>query len=151
MRVKDFLARMGIDRPTAGYNSHDEDGPDGLWCRIYDNIDDACRDAGYFNQKRNCCAYFVGTPHNRPPHQRNVRRGFGSVYKPKKEHITAARGVWIDVDEIKGEDKEAVLDDLVHGLDWRPTYVTWTGGGYQAFWKFRQLMDDLDDAEAVNV
>ncbi|WP_155886741.1 hypothetical protein [Actibacterium atlanticum] len=50
MQTKDFLNRLGITRPTLSFRS--QDGV--FWTRQYDGIDDAIRDAIYWNG-RGCC------------------------------------------------------------------------------------------------
>jgi hypothetical protein len=71
------------------------------------------------------------------------------VRKPSKEDIEQCVGIWLDVDGT-GEDPD-VVDTLLHYLDWPPTYIAFTGGGYQAHWRFDEFTADRSDCEAINL
>lgn len=60
--------------------------------------------------------------------------------KASKEHMKAAHWLHVDVDPKKGEDiqeaQERILKTFLEA-DPKPTLITFSGGGYQAFWKLK--------------
>ena len=73
--------------------------------------------------------------------------------KPKREHIAAMEWLHVDVDPRAGEDLDeeqtrilALLRNPPEGVP-APTCITFSGGGYQGFWKLkdRKLLDATAD------
>ncbi|MEO0882903.1 MAG: hypothetical protein AAFY34_09220 [Pseudomonadota bacterium] len=130
-----FLKAFGRRAPTLAFK-----GDRGLLCRRYPSPRIAARAANWFNREGREC-YFVGNSHLLPVDGRNVR-------KPSKEDIALAVGIWLDVDHT-GWDPD-VPWALRSVLDYDPAYIAFTGGGYQAHWRFDQPTADSAEAEAIN-
>ena len=80
------------------------------------------------------CIYYMG---NQP--RRALRR------RARERDIEVCIGAWLDIDDPDPE----VLRELTSRLDWPPMYVAFTGGGWQAHWRFDSPTRDIADARAV--
>ncbi|MEM6680745.1 MAG: DNA-primase RepB domain-containing protein [Pseudomonadota bacterium] len=85
----------------------------------FDDLDDAVEAAIRANQEG--CVYFLA---NTP--KRNRLSGLSR----KKKNIIRVRAVFLDIDD----PDPAVVDELDR-FGWPPTYVAFTGGGWQAMWR----------------
>lgn len=134
--VERFLRSFGRRRPTLAFK-----GDRGLFCRRYSTPRSASRGAEVLNAKGFEC-YFVGNSHRLPTLPNN------RVAKPTKEDIELCIGVWVDVDNGGWDDD--VPWALRTLIEHDPTYIAFTGGGYQAHWRFDEPTEDRADAEAIN-
>jgi len=66
--------------------------------------------------------------------------------KAKKDDIAAARFAHVDVDDPSDE----ALNRL-RSFEPCPTVILFSGGGYQAFWKFDEVTKDLGRVERINL
>ena len=132
--IESFLRKFGRRQPTLSFLDH---ASRRFYTKRYDTVRKAAWGAKWWNDEKQRSVYFVGNSHL-----------MAEVSKPSKEDIELAVGAWIDVDGT-GWDPD-VAGTLVDHLDWPPTYVAFTGGGYQAHWRFDQPTQDTADAEAVN-
>ncbi len=60
-------------------------------------------------------------------------------------NIALCLGALIDIDDTR----PSVLDALVHRAAYRPAYVAFTGGGYQAWWRFSTPLTNIEDARRI--
>lgn len=93
-------------------------------------------------------------------HVNATRAGLGS--KAKKEDITAARWLHVDIDARVGEPLESELERIralleqealaKHGIP-PATCVVFSGGGYQAFWRLAKPVgpEEFPRVEAINM
>ena len=134
-QIESFLRNFGRKQPTLSFLDHETRR---FYTKQYPTIRKAAWGAKWWNEEKGRSVYFVGNSHR-----------MAEVSKPTKADIELAVGVWLDVDGT-GWDPD-VASTLVSYLDWVPTYVAFTGGGYQAHWRFDQYTADTADAEAVNL
>lgn len=132
--IESFLRKFGRRQPTLSFLDHETRR---FYTKRYATVRKAAWGARWWNNEQHRSVYFVGNSHR-----------MAEVSKPSKEDIKLAVGAWIDVDGT-GWDPD-VAGTLIDYLDWPPTYVAFTGGGYQAHWRFDQPTQDTADAEAVN-
>lgn len=130
-----FLKLFGRRRPTLCFLDHETRR---FYTKRYDSPRKAAWAAKWWCDEMGRSVYFVGNGHR-----------MEEVRKPSKEDIEQCIGIWIDVDDT-GEDPD-VIDTLLHYLDWAPTYIAFTGGGYQAHWRFDEFTSDRSDCEAINL
>lgn len=106
----------------------------GAWSgNTFANLDVAVAAAAKRNNEGHCI-YYLGNP-----------KRAGSARR-READILVAVGAWVDIDDADPE----VCRELCDRLDYRPTYVAFTGGGWQAFWRFHEPTPDLVDAKSVN-
>lgn len=133
--VLSFLTNFGRRQPTLCFLDHQTRR---FFTRRYKSPYSASKGARWWCDNMGRSVYFVGNSHR-----------LEDVRKPCKEDIALCVGAWIDVD-CGGLDEDVVWA-LCSRLDWQPTYVAFTGGGYQAHWRFETHTEDRNDAEAVNL
>jgi len=71
-----------------------------------------------------------------------VRPGFRGV-KATKVDIVAAHYAHVDIDDLDGLER-------LRGYKLPPSLIVFSGGGYQAFWKFAEPTTDLERVERIN-
>lgn len=71
-----------------------------------------------------------------------VRAGFRGV-KATKADIRAAHYTHVDIDDIDGLAR-------LKAYRLKPSFIVFSGGGYQAFWKLAEPATDLDRVERIN-
>lgn len=104
----------------------------GAWQgRTFSDLREAVASAAARNNDGHC-VYYLGN--ERRPDTRTRR----------EIDIIRANGVWIDIDNPDSKIRNALLVR-------RPTFVVFTGGGWQAHWRFDRPTTDLQDAKAVGL
>ncbi|WP_375593386.1 DNA-primase RepB domain-containing protein [Algihabitans albus] len=126
---------FGRSRPTLSFLDHETRR---FHTKQYDTVRKAAWAARWWCDEKGRSVYFVGNSHR-----------MEDVRKPTKDDIELCVGVWLDVDGCGWD--EDVAWTLRSKLDWEPTYVAFTGGGYQAHWRFDSFTEDRYDCEAVNL
>ncbi len=71
-----------------------------------------------------------------------VRPDFRGV-KATKADIVAARYAHVDIDDLGGLER-------LQAYKLAPSFIVFSGGGYQAFWKLAEPTTDLDRVERIN-
>lgn len=71
-----------------------------------------------------------------------VRPDFGGV-KASKGDIVAAHYAHVDIDDLDGLER-------LRAYKLPPSFIVFSGGGYQAFWKLSEPTTDLDRVERIN-
>ncbi len=130
-----FLASFGRSQPTLCFLDHKTRS---FYTKRYRSPRSAAWGAKWWCDTLGRSVYFVGNSHR-----------MDDVRKPCKEDIELCVGVWLDVDGC-GWDEDVVWT-LRTKLDWEPAYIAFTGGGYQAHWRFDKHTEDRTDCEAVNL
>lgn len=72
--------------------------------------------------------------------------------KPKKEDMEALRFLHVDIDPRKGEHATGARTRILTALEAfepRPTFVVFSGGGYQAFWRLEEPVYVGGDANRI--
>lgn len=106
----------------------------GLWAgRTFADLEDAVAAACTAND-RGHCLYFLG----------NTPRGGALQGRRRKCDVESVRAVWLDIDDPDPD----VWRELEDRLPWRPTYVAFTGGGWQAMWRLSHPTEP-SDGEAI--
>ncbi|WP_370234211.1 MULTISPECIES: hypothetical protein [Henriciella] len=136
-----FLAQFGRRKPTLAFIDRTGEARFKRITRRYATPRAGARGAEYFNEHGRCC-YFVGNSHQLP--RINQKGPTDIVAAPRKADIRLCVGVWIDVDNPDPD----IADELIHRLDYQPTYVCFTGGGWQAHWRFSEATEDVFATEA---
>lgn len=136
-----FLRKFGRRSPTLAFIDRTGNAKYTRITRRYPTPTAAAHGAAHWNDEGRC-AYFVGNSHRLP--RLNERGRTDTVRAPGKADIELAVGVWLDVDD----PDPTIVPELTNRLDWGPAYVIFTGGGYQAHWRFEQPTADIDAAEA---
>lgn len=134
-----FLSRFGRRQPTLSFIARS--GKAKRITRRYQNVRSAAMGATYWNEQDYCC-YFVGNSHRLP--RLNDTGRTDTIHAPSRADVELALGVWLDVDDPDPD----IIGELTGRLDWAPAYVAFTGGGYQAHWRFEEHTSDVRAAEA---
>jgi hypothetical protein len=133
-----FLSRFGRKQPTLSFIARS--GKAMRVTRRYQSARSAAKGAAWFNNEGFCC-YFVGNSHRLP--RLNDTGRTDTIHAPSRADIELALGVWLDVDDPDPD----IVHELAGRLDWAPTYIAFTGGGYQAHWRFDKPTPDIRAAE----
>lgn len=129
-----FLTRFGRRRPMLSFACHRTRR---FLTRQYDSPRAAAWAARWWCDDADRSVYFVGNSHR-----------MDEVRKPSKEDIELGVGVWLDIDN--GGWDEDVPWALRTLIDHDPTYIAFTGGGYQAHWRFDEYTDG-QTCEQINL
>lgn len=126
-KVKDFLVNLGgpwhLSRAGRGFPT-----------RSFSDLDEAVALACAANN-RGHCVYYMG---NQPAGLLERRA--------RQDDIRQCIGSWLDIDDPDPE----IARELSDRLDWPPTYVAFTGGGWQAFWRYDEPISDNGTARAIS-
>lgn len=139
--IKLFLRSFGRKQPTLAFIDRTGKAKYKRITRRYPSVASAAAGAVYWNEAGYCC-YFVGNSH-RLPRLNDVGRT-DTIHAPSRADIALAVGVWVDVDDPDPENARA----LNSRLDYPPTYIMFSGGGFQAHWRFEEPTEDIRAAEA---
>ena len=134
-RIIAFLRKFGRKAPTLSFLDHETRQ---FYTKRYKSVRKAAWGARWWCDEKNRSVYFVGNSH-RMEH----------VRKPSKDDIELCVGVWLDVDGCGWDDD--VVWTLHNQLDWEPVYIAFTGGGYQAHWRFDDPTENRQECEAINL
>lgn len=95
----------------------------GLWAgRTFRNLDDAVDAVLRANQQH--CVYFLA----------NTPKGGRLRGRRRETDIARVNAVFLDIDDTDPD----IVGELADRLDWPPTYIAFTGGGYQAMWRLSE-------------
>lgn len=126
-KVKQFLISLGghwhLSRAGKGFPT-----------RSFKDVDQATEMACAAND-RGHCVYYMGNQS-----KQSLRR------RAKQRDIRWCIGSWLDIDDPDPD----VARELAERLDWPPTYVAFTGGGWQAFWRYDAPISEQETARAIS-
>ncbi|NOX84051.1 MAG: hypothetical protein GXP06_13915 [Alphaproteobacteria bacterium] len=86
------------------------------------------------NNNAGRCIYYMGNQPRSPLRKRAC-----------ENDIKVCVGAWLDIDDPDSD----IFEELTNRLDWAPFYVAFTGGGWQAHWRFDNPTSDTEDARAI--
>lgn len=133
--VRHFLASFGRRSPTLAFLCHQTRM---FYTKRYFTPHRAAWAAQWWCDTMGRSVYFVGNSHR-----------MEEVRKPSKVDIELCVGIWLDVDN--GGWDEDVPWALRSLINHDPAYIAYTGGGYQAHWRFETPTEDRADTEAINI